>query len=163
MDISSEIKILRRDLLIQRSKNEYVKLLIEQQKGNEIQTEKITELETILKTHNNSIRLDYDKFMSSLDDVNEMYMVQSWNKMHEFNKIRKIMEYFNENVHDNIDDTMKKNICDDLIKLIKLKKLNKKNEIVYDKELKKIISIPILKINNDDKTYYIKVKQTSKK
>jgi hypothetical protein len=85
------------------------------------------------------------------DDNNEdFYYKKQWNKLNIIHKKIKIKEYINNLT---LVKQKKKILIDKLLILLKEKKLNKKNEVDYDINNGKIISISILKCKNDE--YYI--------
>lgn len=152
-NILLEFDDIKRELLIQQYKNEYIYLFMRQQNEMTNCENRMSELKIIIDSYNNSIKLEYGKFITTFNGIEEMLIERPWNKLFEYHKIVKIIEYSNENFEKNI----RNKIRDELIELVKNKKLNKKNEIIYDKNIKKIIDIPILKFNSDN-TYYIKIK-----
>lgn len=152
-NILSEFDDIKKDLLIQQYKNEYVHLFLQQQNEMMDCENRMSELKIIIDSYNNSIKLEYGKFITTFNGIEEMLIERPWNKLFEYHKIVKIIEYSNENFEKNIRNKIK----EELIELVKNKKLNKKNEVIYDKNIKKIIDIPILKFNSDN-TYYIKIK-----
>lgn len=72
---------------------------------------------------------------------------KDWNKLHNTHKIIKLREFVNKlNISNNLQkDILKK----DLIKLVKEKKLTKKNSVNYNSEKGIISSIPNLKFVNN--------------
>lgn len=151
-NILSEFDDIKKELLIQQYKNEYIYLLLQQQNESVNCENRLSELKIIIDSHNNSIKLEYNKFIATFNEIEEKLIERPWNKLFEYHKITKIIEYSNEK----IEKSMREKIKNELIELVKNKKLNKKNEVIYDKNTKKIIDIPILKLNG--KTYDIKIK-----
>ena len=151
--ILSEFDDIKKELLIQQYKNEYIFLFLQQQNNIMNCENRMLELKIIIDAHSNSIKLEYGKFITTFNGIEEMLIERPWNKLFEYHKIIKIIEYSNEKFEKNI----RNKIRDELIELVKNKKLNKKNEVIYDKNIKKIIDIPIIKFNIDN-TYYIKIK-----
>ena len=151
-NILSEFDDIKKELLIQQYKNEYIYLLLQQQNQLLNCENRLSELKIIIDSHNNSIKLEYNKFITTFNEIEEILIERPWNKLFEYHKIIKIIEYSNEKIEKN----MRNKIMNELIELVKNKKLNKKNEVIYDRNTKKIVDIPILKLNG--KTYDIKIK-----
>ncbi len=71
-----------------------------------------------------------------------------WNKLNSIHKIIKIKEFINNIMIDDLE--MKKLLKNQLVSMIKDKKLTKKNDIEYDHINGKIISIPSLQFKNNN-------------
>jgi hypothetical protein len=84
------------------------------------------------------------------ETVEDYYYKKQWNKLNIIHKKIKIKEFINNLM---IQKEEKKKLINNLMKLVNDKKLIKKNDIEYDVINGKIISIPILKCNNNK--YYI--------
>jgi len=74
-----------------------------------------------------------------------------WNKLNTIHKIIKIKEFVSNLAIDDLE--MKKKLRDQLVEMIKTKKLTKKNDISYDATNGIIVSIPILQYK--DNKYFI--------
>lgn len=84
------------------------------------------------------------------DNPEDFYYKKPWNKLNIIHKKIKIKEFINNLL---LTKQKKKTLIDKLIHLLNEKKLNKKNEIDYDSNNGKIITITILKCKNDE--YFI--------
>lgn len=71
-----------------------------------------------------------------------------WNKLNSVHKVIKIKEFINAMSMDDIE--MKKHLRNQLIDMIKKKKLTKKNDVEYDHVNGKILSIPTLQYKNNN-------------
>lgn len=106
--------------------------------------EAITESEVM----NESISISDNK--TNDDNPDDFYYKKPWNKLNIIHKKIKIKEFINNLL---LTKQKKKTLIDKLIHLLNEKKLNKKNEIDYDSNNGKIITITILKCKNDE--YFI--------
>lgn len=77
-----------------------------------------------------------------------------WNKLHEFHKITKIKEFVKEHVK---DQQMQNEIITKLVDHITNGMINTKKYVVYDPNGEKILTLPCLVVDEDKKTYQIKV------
>ena len=84
------------------------------------------------------------------DNQEDYYYKKPWNKLNIIHKKIKIKEYINNLV---LTKNKKKILTEKLIKLLNNKQLNKKNDVDYDINNGKIITITILKCKNDE--YFI--------
>lgn len=71
-----------------------------------------------------------------------------WNKLNSVHKVIKIKEFINTMSIDDIE--MKKHLRNQLIDMIKKKKLTKKNDVEYDHVNGRILSIPALQYKNNN-------------
>ena len=71
-----------------------------------------------------------------------------WNKLNSVHKSIKIKEFINAMSIDDIE--MKKHLRNQLIDMIKKKKLTKKNDVEYDQVNGRILSIPALQYKNNN-------------
>ncbi len=71
-----------------------------------------------------------------------------WNKLNSVHKAIKIKEFINAMSIDDIE--MKKHLRNQLIDMIKKKKLTKKNDVEYDQVNGRILSIPALQYKNNN-------------
>ncbi len=71
-----------------------------------------------------------------------------WNKLNSVHKVIKIKEFINAMSIDDIE--MKKHLRNQLIDMIKKKKLTKKNDVEYDQVNGRILSIPALQYKNNN-------------
>ncbi len=71
-----------------------------------------------------------------------------WNKLNSVHKAIKIKEFINTMTIDDIE--MKKHLRNQLIDMIKKKKLTKKNDVEYDQVNGRILSIPALQYKNNN-------------
>lgn len=79
---------------------------------------------------------------------------KQWNKLHEFHKIVKIKEYVKEHVK---EQKMQAEITEKLVAHISNGMINTKKYVVYDPNTEKILTLPCLTVDEDKKTYQIKV------
>ena len=133
----------------------YMNNLLKQAKKNKIDqtpiTDRIKELEyNIIDSISNT---DTEKDIIYSDDY--IYK-KTWNKLNNVHKIIKIREFVNKLLINNLEN--KKKLKDDLITLVKTKKLTKKNSVNYDSINGRIVSIPILEYKNNQ--YCIKTNQS---
>ena len=75
---------------------------------------------------------------------------KTWNKLNIVHKKLKLKEFVNNLETDIIN---KKELLSKLNKMLKTKKITKKNDVIYDDENGRVISIPILK--HKDNKYYL--------
>ena len=103
---------------------------------------------TISQTMSQSITLSDIKIND--DNQEDYYYKKPWNKLNIIHKKIKIKEYINNLV---LTKNKKKILIEKLFKILKNKQLNKKNDVDYDINNGKIITITILKCKNDE--YFI--------
>lgn len=84
------------------------------------------------------------------ENPDDFYYKKTWNKLNIIHKKIKIKEFINNL---SLTKQKKKVLVDRLINLLNEKKLNKKNDIEYDDNNGKIITITVLKCKNDE--YFI--------
>jgi len=84
------------------------------------------------------------------DSLDDYYYKKAWTKLNIIHKKIKIKEYIHNLM---LTKQKKKILLNKLINLLNEKKLNKKNDINYDSNNGKIITITILKCKNDE--YFI--------
>lgn len=147
MDSSQQIDLLRKDLLIQSINNELRFLDNNPQES----TDKKTQLKTILEIvqkNNDTGKKDVDKMFDAVDKV---IFKRSWSKLPPHHKIVKIKEYLINTIK---NETLRTDICTELIKLVNTNKLNTKKHVIYDPVKECIESIPILKL--EDNSFRIK-------
>jgi len=103
---------------------------------------------------NNTTNCESDNIFESMD---KYVFNRSWNKLPEVHKLIKIKEYINTKLL--IYGEEKKDLLiKDMFDAIKDKKLTKKGTVNYDVIKGSIISIPTLKYNKNDETYYLENK-----
>lgn len=116
--------------------------------------DKINVLKEIYNQENNEKEITFTN-TSEIDTetYSDNYLYQkSWNKLKGVHKIIKIKEFLSDL---SINSNDRKNLENQLIKLIKDKTLTKKNSVYYNENSGKIISIPILSFKNNK--YFINI------
>lgn len=124
----------------------YLNNLLKQAKKNKIDTSAIeTKLQDLENEITESIsNTDTEKEMIYSDDF--IYKKQ-WNKLNTVHKIIKVREFVNKL---SISDTKQSKLLkDQLINLVKIKKLTKKTSVNYDSVNGRIVSIPVLEYKNN--------------
>lgn len=77
-----------------------------------------------------------------------------WNKLFNIHKIVKIKEYVKDHVK---DQKMQNEIIEKLVEHINNGMINTKKYVVYDPNAEKILTLPCLTVDEEKKTYQIKV------
>nr|QFG74503.1 MAG: hypothetical protein [Megaviridae environmental sample] len=128
---------MNKDLLNTIKKKYYNNLLhlAEKKKDNNF----IYYLNNILKSD------EYNDVTSDILYSEDYIYKKNWNKLNNIHKMIKIKEYINNNL--NLSNNEKNTLVDQFEELIKSKKL-KKNDIFYDVNNAKILSIDILNLKN---------------
>jgi len=132
----------------------YYNSLILQLKKNKNNTEYIEELlknlnNDIIESETNTI-INTDTDIKTEDDY--IYK-KEWNKLNNIHKIIKIKEYINSLP---INNTLESELLKGkLVKLVKTRKITKKDSVIYDTVNYRIINIKCLKIENNK--YCIKI------
>lgn len=128
---------MNKDLLNTIKKKYYNNLLhlAEKKKDNNF----IYYLNNILKSD------EYNDVTSEILYSEDYIYKKNWNKLNDIHKMIKIKEYINNNL--NLLNNEKNTLVDQFEELIKSKKL-KKNDIFYDVNNAKILSINILNLKN---------------
>ena len=96
---------------------------------------------------NSNVETTFDDTESEVKYSDEYIYRKPWNKLNTIHKIIKIKEFVSNLVIDDIE--MKKNLRNQLVEMIKTKKLTKKNDINYDTVNGIIQSIPILQYKDN--------------
>jgi len=102
-------------------------------------------------TESNIIKKNEIIVVNTPDDNNNLYK-KSWSKLNAIHKIIKVKEFVNNIIFDN--ETEREILKDELVNLIKIKVLTKKDKIMYDEENGKIISLKHLQYK-DGKYFYL--------
>lgn len=101
----------------------------------ELIIQQINEDEEVFKrTKKNNVK---DMFI----EIDKYIYKKPWSRLTNFHKINRITEF----VNDNIDETRKEYILNELVTMVNDKKLNTKNKVDYDSQNCKIIKIKVLK------------------
>ncbi len=95
-------------------------------------------------THSEITQSELDETIYSDDYVYK----KPWNKLNSIHKIIKMKEFVNNIKMDDIE--MKKHLKNQLIQMVKDRKLTKKNDVEYDSINGIIISIPSLQYKNNN-------------
>jgi len=99
-------------------------------------------------THSTAIQSEFDEQLNNLE---QEFLAQPWNKLNIVYKKRKIEEYIDEKIKDKTYDKKNKNgILELLNNAIDEKLINTQKSVKYDQVKKKIIDIPVL-INKNGK------------
>merc|ERR1712166_302023 len=116
--------------------------------------------QTMLLNNNSKISetipniLNIEKFLSEEKEVNKN---KPWNKLNKGSKIKLIGSFSEEyQMKNNISDKQKLELINYLKLCIERKKLNKKQDLVYDKDTFKIISIQNLTFNKIKNKFTLK-------
>jgi hypothetical protein len=99
---------------------------------------------TITEYTENNEQMEHNENIETEDYVYK----KSWNKLNIIHKKIKMEEFVNNLTMDDLE--IKKHLKNQLVLMIKNKKLTKKNEVEYDAINGKIISIPSLKYKNNN-------------
>ena len=83
-----------------------------------------------------------------------MYKKKAWNKLDNFQKKKKLLEYFNDLLVDKIEPCFGEGLKKILLNKLKEGKLKSIKQVDYDSSLMKINKIGFLQIN-DNKTFKI--------
>ena len=122
-------------------------------------------LETYAKKHKIEINLPEYKIIKNSPNITELEQTENteindntetedyiykkpWNKLNIIHKKIKMEEFVNNLIID--DNEIKKHLKNQLVLMLKNKKLTKKTEVEYDATNGKIISIPSLKYKNNN-------------
>jgi len=87
-------------------------------------------------------------------EMSQYVFRKQWNKLYEIHKVVKIKEYVKEHVK---DQKMQDEIIEKLVEQISNGMINTKKYVVYDPNAEKILTLPCLIIDEEKKTYQIKV------
>lgn len=138
----------------------YLEENISDVKEQKIAVKHFTELINAEKLNSNDILYDVDlKKITSIYTLNEILpdiqLQLPWKRLSNTNKIDQIINYLQANVP---NKKAQEAILKKLTALVNKKKFNNEKYIVYDSKIKKIISIPALKINMETKKFSISIK-----
>ena len=110
--------------------------------------EKIVKLEKLLKVTNDSINEEkHSELESKLSETEESYFYKPWNKMSTVHKIIKLKEYVSGL---ELENSTKMKLISSLKDALKKKKITKNDQVIYNINKAKIISIPKLKLSNNN-------------
>ena len=110
--------------------------------------EKIIKLEKLLKVTNDSINEEkISELESKLSETEESYFYKPWNKMSTVHKIIKLKEYVSSL---ELENSTKIKLISSLKDALKKKKITKNDQVIYNINKAKIISIPNLKLSNNN-------------
>lgn len=112
--------------------------------------DRINKLKTIIKRIKDNQNND-KKDVFDVKEIEKYMYKKPWHRLNNIHKINKLEEYIKDNL-----DTQQEEILEELIDLVKKRKINTKKAVDYDYEKEKIISIHVLKYNKKDKMYEIK-------
>lgn len=122
---------------------------------SDIDTETKTTINNMIKNLTESINNTNDSIVeeknseleTKLSETDEGYFYKPWNKMTTVHKIIKIKEFVNNM---DINTGMKNKLITYLKSALKDKKITKNDQVIYNVNQAKIISIPKLKLNNNE-------------
>lgn len=122
---------------------------------SDIDTETKTTINNMIKNLTESINNTNDSIVeeknseleTKLSETDEGYFYKPWNKMTTVHKIIKIKEFVNNM---DINTGMKNKLITYLKSALKDKKITKNEQVIYNVNQAKIISIPKLKLNNNE-------------
>ena len=97
---------------------------------------------------NSNINSNINTETDTVNNEDDYIYKKPWNKLNVIHKSIKMKEFVNSLDMDDIE--MKKHLKNQLVLMIKNKKLTKKNEVNYDHVNGRIISIPSLKYENNN-------------
>lgn len=142
----------------------YYENLVSQMKKNKIDTEYLVNIINNMNTSEieNNIQTELKSDITIQSELKSDIAIQSeinirsedeylyrkpWNKLNNIHKMIKIKEFVN-NLHIT-NENEKTELKNNLIKMIKEKKLSKKNSVEYDETNGRIVSIPNLQVKNN--------------
>lgn len=156
-----EIDYMRRDLYTLRFKNE-LEFLRENnfseilEDGDNWMTERILHLEKILDTlEKEKEQMEKPTAKSAgtiFDEIDKYIYKKPWKKLQPFHRMKKIESYLEENIQ---DPKLRKELSKQFQEKLDGGKLGTEKHVEYDPATEKIISIPALIYNEEDKSYKI--------
>jgi len=116
--------------------------------------ERLSILEKALTGEGNTHKkLTKDDLFTEIDK--HMYK-KLWNRLNTVYKVTKLREYLKNEYE---KESFYNKLVKELVDLAESNQLNTKKSVIYDPNAEKILSIPILTIDNTKKTYTIKVEK----
>lgn len=116
-------------------------------------------LHNIINDLNNFIEIKTETIQQKREnlfkEIDKYVFRKQWNKLTPIHQSIKIKEFISNN--DDIHSELKNKIINELCKMANDGKINTKRCVVYDPNAEKILSIPILNIDNEKKIYNIKL------
>lgn len=117
-------------------------------------SERQNKINLLINMVNRNIESNNQKHKIVFDEIDKYSCKKKWNKINNYYKIIKLTEYLKANVE---DVNMQNELIKKVSAFVEENKMNTQKYVTYDEKNEKIIALPCLIINPDEKTYSFKI------